>query len=79
MSCSRPFWIYIALAGLVFAVYGQVVRFDFTNYDDPEYIIENPHIALTLDNIAQAMTSAYAGNWFPLTWISHMPISACSV
>src|SRR5262245_38494329 len=72
MNYSRTFWIYVALVGLVLAVYGQVIRFEFTNYDDPEYIIENPHLALTLDNIGWAMTTAYAGNWFPLAWISHM-------
>src|SRR5262245_49479225 len=68
----RPLWIYIALIGLIITVYGQVAHFDFTNYDDPEYVVENPHIALTLENLAWAVTSGYAGNWFPLTWMSHM-------
>jgi Tfp pilus assembly protein PilF len=47
---------------------------DFVNYDDKDYVLENSQIqqGLTPQTIAWAFTSDYAGNWHPLTWISHM-------
>jgi len=55
-------------------VYIQVIKFDFINYDDGLYIVENPHIKgkLTLENIIWAFSTGYAANWHPLTWLSHM-------
>jgi len=54
--------------------YLQVINFDFINYDDGLYVVENPHIKgkLTLENIIWAFTTGYAANWHPLTWLSHM-------
>src|SRR5215471_21805595 len=70
----NPLWIYAGLTILVFTIYGQVIHFDFTNYDDPEYVIENPHVTapLTASNIYWAFTNGYASNWLPLAWVSHM-------
>lgn len=69
-----PLVISIALAVAILAVYGQVAHHRFTNFDDPEYIVTNPHVntGLSLANVAWAFTSVYAANWHPLTWISHM-------
>ena len=55
-------------------VYFQVHNFDFVNFDDRETIVGNTHIrdGITLAGLAWAFTSAYAANWFPVTWISHM-------
>src|SRR5208337_2423878 len=38
------------------------------------YILENQHVqqGLNLQSVAWAFTGYYAGNWHPLTWISHM-------
>jgi Flp pilus assembly protein TadD len=68
------FWIYVLLAGAVLAAYGQVLHFDFVTYDDPDYVTGNPHVqaGLTWPGVAWAFRSSFAGNWFPLTWISHM-------
>ena len=57
----------------VLALYAPVARFAFLNYDDPDYVA-NPHVleGLTAANLAWAFTSAYAANWIPLTWLSHM-------
>ena len=54
--------------------YMQVINFDFLNYDDGLYVVENPHIKgnLTLENIIWAFSTGYAANWHPLTWLSHM-------
>ena len=66
------------LCGLIFLavvlVFGQTVRHDFINFDDPDYVLENAQVAggVSADGIAWAFTEGYAANWHPLTWISHM-------
>ncbi len=55
-------------------MYFQVGAFDFVNYDDPDYVTNNPHVrgGITPDGLAWALTSGDDANWFPLTRISHM-------
>jgi tetratricopeptide (TPR) repeat protein len=67
-------WIYLALFAATLAVYSQTVRFDFINYDDPDYITANPHVreGITVDGIEWALTSGEGANWFPVTRLSHM-------
>jgi protein O-mannosyl-transferase len=62
------------LAALVFAAYLPSLRNGFTGYDDPDYVTANPRVntGLTAANVAWAFGAAHAGNWHPLTWISHM-------
>ena len=57
-----------------FAAYFPVKDHAFIDFDDAEYIVENPHVAtgLTLRNVEWAFTSAHSNNWHPLTWVSHM-------
>ena len=64
----------IFLAAVVWVVFGQTLRHDFVNYDDDVYVYENPEVTqgLTLRGIVWAFSHVYAGNWHPLTWISHM-------
>ena len=66
--------ICITLAGVTWSVFGQTLRYDFINYDDDLYIYENPNIVsgLTRPAILWAFTHAHAGNWHPLTSLSHM-------
>ncbi len=54
--------------------YGAVVTFDFVNYDDPKYVVNNPHLrhGLTVEGLTWAFTTNRSSNWHPLTWISHM-------
>ena len=54
--------------------YSQARYFSFVNYDDPEYVTENPHVrsGLTPHSIAWSFNVGYAANWHPLTWLSHM-------
>jgi Flp pilus assembly protein TadD len=70
----RTAFIYLALAVAVFAVFWQVQTHDFVNFDDQEYVTDNPHVraGLTVEGIAWAFTTFYAGNWHPLTWLAHM-------
>lgn len=58
----------------IFLVYGQVSNFDFIHYDDPVYVYQNPYVqaGLTIDTIKWAFTSVVAGNWSPVTLLSHV-------
>jgi protein O-mannosyl-transferase len=65
----------LVLAVGTFAVYWPILWHAFLNYDDPDYILDNPHVksGLTWSGIIWAFQpNAYAANWHPLTWISHM-------
>jgi tetratricopeptide (TPR) repeat protein len=66
--------ICLALGLVTFGVYAGVLHHDFVNYDDFDYVLENPHVqgGLSLSGVIWAFTSGYASNWHPLTWISHM-------
>lgn len=59
---------------MTLATYWQVGSHEFLNYDDPDYVTENPHIVggITLSNVLWAFSSSYAANWHPVTWLSHM-------
>src|SRR5881394_3164250 len=64
----------VLLAAIVWIVFGQTLRHEFVNFDDDQYVYENPRITngLTLDGIQWALTHVHASNWHPLTTISHM-------
>jgi len=66
--------ICISLAVLTWVVFGQLLQYDFINYDDPRYVYENTNITngLTIGGIAWAFTHIHSMNWHPLTTISHM-------
>jgi tetratricopeptide (TPR) repeat protein len=67
-------WTCIVLVLVTFGIYCQASDHDYINFDDPSYIINNPHVTsgLTIDNIDWAFTSIHASNWHPVTWLSHM-------
>ena len=64
----------IFLAAIIWVVFGQTLGHEFVNFDDDEYVYENPGVAqgLTLRGIIWAFTHVHSFNWHPLTWISHM-------
>jgi protein O-mannosyl-transferase len=66
--------ICLALVLAIVAVYWRAGGFAFLNYDDPDYVTENTMVkaGLTPAGIVWAFTHFHAGNWHPLTWISHM-------
>ncbi len=68
----RQWLLALALVAATAAIYAPVRNHAFLNYDDDIYFTDNPHAALglSLDGLAWAMTSDYAGNWFPVTWLS---------
>lgn len=69
----RPLLVAFCIALSTIAVYWPVGSYHFINFDDPLYVSENPHIAggLSPGVVGWAFTSNYAGNWHPLTWLSH--------
>lgn len=64
----------IALAAITLLVFGQVAGHAFLQFDDADYVTGNPMVrhGLTWGGIVAALTSSHAGNWHPLTWLSHM-------
>ena len=75
LSDKKPvIFITIFLAIVVLAVYGQVIQFNFVNYDDPIYVTHNDNIKLgiTLNGFRWAFSTTYAEFWHPLTWLSLM-------
>ena len=56
----------------LFAYY-PVYQYPFVNFDDPAYVVNNPHIrsGLNWETISWAFTTFYQFNWHPVTWLSH--------
>ena len=77
LRASFPWWavaMVLALMVLNLAVFAPVRHYDFVQLDDPVQVSENQHVAggLTWGAIGWAFTSAHAGYWMPLVWLSHM-------
>ncbi len=72
VSRSR-FIVWLLVLGTL-AVYLPAARHGFTLYDDGDYVTENPMVqnGLTWAGVKWAFTTGHAGNWHPLTWLSHM-------
>src|SRR2546423_8490955 len=71
---ALKFGLCVVLIAITWAIFGQTLGFQFVNYDDPIYVIENAHIraGLTWHGIGWAFTHIHSQNWHPLTTISHM-------
>ena len=67
------FLVIVFLVLAVAAVFGQTLAFQFVNFDDDQYVTENPQVVRGLSGagLAWAVTARYASNWHPLTWLSH--------
>ena len=64
----------LVLAAATLAAYSTVRGHDFQQFDDADYVTQNAAVraGLTTAGLKWAFTSPYAGNWHPLTWLSHM-------
>ena len=75
---ATPVWkvvaICLGLAALVWIVFGQTVTFRFVNFDDGAYVYRNFDITqgITAQLVRWAFVHPVAGNWHPLTMLSHM-------
>jgi protein O-mannosyl-transferase len=67
-------WVVLALIAVNVVVFANLRKSDFINFDDPQYVSENPDISsgLTAQAVHWAFTTGRASNWHPLTWLSHM-------
>ena len=73
---NQRHWKIIACLFLVLVtltVYGGVRDYQFINFDDDIYVINNPPVqaGFTLKGLTWAFTTNYP-YWHPLTWLSHM-------
>jgi Flp pilus assembly protein TadD len=73
-DARRKLWVALGLVVLVAGVYGQVGGHQFVDFDDSEYVYENPNVAAGLSGpaFAWALTAFHSANWHPVTWMSHM-------
>ena len=65
--------VYAGLTLFTLAVYWPTLHHGFVEYDDQQYVTENPRVqaGLTWNGLVWAF-GFYAGNWHPLAWLSHM-------
>ena len=78
MTSLRPDRKFFLLACLVLALgtlvlYSPVAQFSFVDFDDDEYVSENPvtQAGLTWQGLQWAFNGIHVGNWHPLSWLSH--------
>jgi tetratricopeptide (TPR) repeat protein len=66
--------ICLALTLVNAALYWPMTHHGFVNFDDDDYITNNPHVraGLTWTGVVWAFKTGAAANWHPLTWLSHM-------
>jgi protein O-mannosyl-transferase len=71
---TQKILIVLALAALVWIVFGQTAHFDWVRYDDRAYVYGSGRVTsgLSFSNIAWAFTHFHADNWHPITILSHM-------
>jgi tetratricopeptide (TPR) repeat protein len=64
------------IAAVTLLAYAQVSGCQFVSLDDPQYVTANPEVkaGLTWAGARWAFTTMRDGNWFPLTWLSHMAV-----
>jgi protein O-mannosyl-transferase len=70
---KRPVVLSVLLVVATLALYYPVHRYSFVNYDDRDYVYENKPVqsGLSWATVKWAFTTSHAGNWHPLTWLSH--------
>ena len=74
---SRKWQLPLALlliAGVTLLLYWPVLNNGFIDYDDTDYVTVNMMVrqGLTLKGFFWSFSAFHAGNWHPLTWLSHM-------
>lgn len=72
-STARTLAVGLLLVGFTLILYSPVRTHEFINYDDKEYVVDNPHVTggLNWEAVRWSMSSTEQANWHPLTWLSH--------
>lgn len=70
---KRPYLLGLLLIIISVALYYPVRTHPFVNYDDNLYVTDNVHVqtGLNWETLRWALVTYDAGNWHPLTWLSH--------
>lgn len=63
----------LLLVAITLAFYNPVTQNHFVDFDDLNYIVNNPQVqaGLTWNTVKWSFTTFKEGNWHPLTWLSH--------
>jgi hypothetical protein len=65
--------ICFALSLITLALYLPVLQHNFIEYDDQQYVTDNPIVLSGLSRRGFLWAFGFhAGNWHPLAWLSHM-------
>ena len=64
----------VILVAITLVPFAQVGGHEFVNYDDNEYVTDNPQVkqGLTAETVAWAFTGSLMGHWQPLVALSHL-------
>jgi Flp pilus assembly protein TadD len=70
----RDLLIGMSLLVLTAAIYSRTLGYGFTNFDDNDYVSQNPHVTggLTAQSVNWAFTTGYESTWQPLVWVSYL-------
>jgi len=70
---QKKLMIILVLVSLILAVYWQVWKFNFINFDDDLYVTQNhsTQAGLSCTSVFHAFTDTGTANWHPLTMLSH--------
>ena len=69
-----PWFIAAFLSIATLSLYWPALHNGFVDYDDDSYLTANAQVqsGLTAENFKWAFTHSVAGNWHPITMLSHM-------
>jgi hypothetical protein len=69
---NHTYYLAASVSLITFAVYLSTLHHEFVEWDDAQYVVENlPIRSIDWTLIRWAFSAFHAGNWHPLTWISH--------
>jgi lipoprotein NlpI len=69
---NHRYYLAAIVSLITFVVYLSSLHHEFVEWDDAQYVVENLHIrSINIAFIKWAFVDFHAGNWHPLTWISH--------
>jgi tetratricopeptide (TPR) repeat protein len=71
---GKAAWPGLLLVLATVVLYWPAVGFDFTCFDDPEYVTQNTVVqgGLTWAGLKWALVSTSSAMWHPVTWVAHL-------